>query len=222
MNRANGLPSDVVYFVMPDREGALWLGLDSGIARVEVPSPVSFFDADDGLPGRRYDMIRHEGGCTSAGKPACTTSIARRPARRRRGSCRGRPRSQCWWFTPMTDATASRPAVLTVACSDGLYEIIGTTSRAIRAAGDGTFRTSVSRRSTVDPTRLWIGKFDGLWSFRYVDGRWIDEGGVPDITAEVRSLFENPDGSLWAGTSGTGILRVTFTSPPPLGSHGRR
>ena len=61
VNRANGLPSDVVYFVMPDREGALWLGLDTGIARVEVPSPATFFDADDGLPGAPYDSIRHQG-----------------------------------------------------------------------------------------------------------------------------------------------------------------
>ena len=122
----------------------------------------------------------------------------------------------------MTDPGADRPPVLTVACSDGLYEIDGTTSRAIRAGGDGTFRTSVSRRSSMDPTRLWVGLFDGLASFRYVDGRWIDEGLVPGITAEVRTLFENPDGSLWAGTAGTGVLRVTFTSPPPRGSHGRR
>ena len=62
-----------------------------------------------------------------------------------------------------------------------------------------------------------MGLFDGLASFRYVDGRWIDEGRVPGISAEVRSLFENPDGSLWAGTAGTGILRVTFTSRPAPG-----
>ena len=59
--------------------------------------------------------------------------------------------------------------------------------------------------------------FDGIWSFRYVDGRWIDEGPVPGVSAEVRTLFENPDGSLWAGTSGTGMLRVTFASPPVAG-----
>ena len=117
----------------------------------------------------------------------------------------------------MPDPSATRPPVLTVACSDGLYEIDGTTSRAIRAAGDGTFRTSVTRRSSVDPTRLWVGMFDGLASFRYVDGRWIDEGLVPGINDEVRSLFENADGSLWAGTAGTGVLRVSFTSRPAPG-----
>ena len=158
VNRANGLPSDVVYFVMPDREGALWLGLDTGIARVEVPSPVSFFDSDDGLPGAPFDMIRHEGRLYVAGQTG--VHYLDRPAP---GAATPRfvqlaaNRSQCWWFTPMPDSSASRPAVLTVACSDGLYEIIGTTSRAIRAPGDATFRTSVSRRSAVDPTRLWIG-----------------------------------------------------------------
>ena len=218
VNRANGLPSDVVYFVMPDREGALWLGLDTGIARVEVPSPVSFFDADDGLPGAPFDMIRHEGRLYAAGQTG--VHYLDRPAA---GQATPRfvplaaHRSQCWWFTPMSDPGTTRPAVLTVACSDGLYEITGTTSRAIRAPGDATFRTSVSRRSAVDPARLWIGMFDGLSSFRYVDGGWVDEGRVPDVSSEVRTLFENPDGSLWAGTSGTGMLRVTFASQPVAG-----
>jgi ligand-binding sensor domain-containing protein len=42
-NRGNGLASDTVYFAMRDREGALWLGLDNGITRVETPSrsPIS-------------------------------------------------------------------------------------------------------------------------------------------------------------------------------------
>ncbi|MBK5298633.1 MAG: GAF domain-containing protein, partial [Vicinamibacteria bacterium] len=218
VNRANGLPSDVVYFVMPDREGALWLGLDTGIARVEVPSPVSFFDADDGLPGAPQDTIRHQGRLYVAGQIGVHYLDRPSPgAATPRFVSLATHRSQCWSFTPMPDPSAARPPVLTVACSEGLYEIDGTTSRAIRAPGDGTFRASVTRRSSVDPARLWVGLFDGLASFRRVDGRWIDEGLVAEVTDEVRTLFENPDGSLWVGTSGTGALRLSFTSRPAPG-----
>ena len=102
VTRANGLPSDVVYFVMPDREGALWLGLDAGIARVEVPSPVSFFDADDGSAWRPSTSSATTGGCMSPARPACTTSNRPSAGATRRVSCRCRgTRSQCWWFTPM-------------------------------------------------------------------------------------------------------------------------
>ena len=61
VNRANGLPSDVVYYAMPDKEGAVWLALDSGLARLEVPSPASFFDPQEGLPSQPFDMVRVDG-----------------------------------------------------------------------------------------------------------------------------------------------------------------
>ena len=111
VNRANGLPSDVVYFVMPDKEGALWLALDSGLARVEVPSPASFFDADDGLPGPPFDMIRLQGRLYAAGQ---TGVLYLDPPAPGAGTPRfvpvGGNRSQCWWFTPMPDAPA-RPGL---------------------------------------------------------------------------------------------------------------
>ncbi len=59
--------------------------------------------------------------------------------------------------------------------------------------------------STVDPTRIWVGLFDGVASFRRVDGKWIDEGRIEGITSQVRTLFENPDGSLWAGSQDAGV-----------------
>ena len=61
VNRANGLPSDVVYYAMPDKEGAVWVALDSGLARLEVPSPASFLDPQEGLPSPPFDMVRVNG-----------------------------------------------------------------------------------------------------------------------------------------------------------------
>ena len=37
------------------------------------------------------------------------------------------------------------------------------------------------------------------------------------VRTEIRSLLENPDGSLWAGTSNTGLVRVRPVSPPSSG-----
>src|SRR5690606_24249440 len=46
----DGLPSDTIYYVEAGREGALWLGSDHGIGRVESSSAVSFFDRTDNMP----------------------------------------------------------------------------------------------------------------------------------------------------------------------------
>jgi signal transduction histidine kinase/DNA-binding response OmpR family regulator len=106
---------------------------------------------------------------------------------------------------------------LTTACTDGLYEIRDMAAKAIRTNSDGRFSAGVLLRSHVDPARLWVGLFSGLASFRRVDGRWIEEGRVEAVPDQVRTLYENADGSLWVGTATTGLLRVTFASKPASG-----
>jgi signal transduction histidine kinase/CheY-like chemotaxis protein len=221
VTRANGLPSDVVYFVMSDREGALWVGMDSGTARLEVPSPVSFFDQLDGISSLPFDIIRDNGRLYTAYQ---TGVIYLNADARSSDSARFTPipmtKSQCWSFGKVPQTDRGGPAALAVACSEGLFEIVGTTSRAIAAPVDRTFRASVLSPSKRDPTRLWVGMFDGFTSFRRQGGTWIDEGRVPDVNEQIRSLYENPDGSIWAGTANDGIMR--FSHAAPASSDGAR
>jgi signal transduction histidine kinase/CheY-like chemotaxis protein len=212
-NLGNGLPSDTVYFAMRDREGALWLGLDNGISRVETPSPQSYFSQADGagsavLAAVRFDgrlFLGHQaGGSYLAPSPDLT------PAHFEKIVGVG---AQCWAFQRMADPRVGPPA-LAVACGDGLFEVAGTRATPIKAPSDLSFRPNALAISTVDPTRLWIPLFDGIASFRRVAGKWIDEGRVAGIGDEVRSLFENTDGSVWAGTAGNGVLRLTPESRP--------
>ena len=51
IDQASGLGSNAAYYMMRDREGALWLAGWRGLSRVETESPASFFDQVDGLPG---------------------------------------------------------------------------------------------------------------------------------------------------------------------------
>ena len=41
--------------------GLLWLAPENGICQVETPSPLTRFDAADGLTGTVEDMLRHQG-----------------------------------------------------------------------------------------------------------------------------------------------------------------
>ena len=54
-----GLPDDMVYKMTVDREGALWLALNKGLARVEVASPISVIDLRSGLKGSVYVAARY-------------------------------------------------------------------------------------------------------------------------------------------------------------------
>ncbi len=216
LTRDNGLRSNAVYSVMADREGAIWVMGEPGLARIETPSPASFFDATDGFAGY-FNHTRHDGRLYLAAQSGVMYLHPAAPGDRRRFSRLPGIDNQCWWFEDMDDPGGTRPAFLTVACSDGLYEIQGLTTRPIRAPADGTYRTSALLRSHVDPTRLWVALFDGLASFRRVDGRWIDEGRVEGVFEQIRGLSEWEDGSLWAGTSSRGVLHISFATTPEPG-----
>ncbi len=111
---------------------------------------------------------------------------------------------------------ASKDALL-LGCSDGLYEVAGDTAKPVHAPGDTTFRAAFLLKSKVDPARVWIGLFDGLASFRRIDGRWVDEGRVPGVTEQIRSGVEDADGSLWLGTQSAGAIGIRFATPPRAG-----
>lgn len=214
ITKALGLLSDIVYFAMADREGSLWLGLGGGLARVDTPSPASFLGEDDGFKAGAVDIVRHEGRLYLA------TGVGTLYLRPRTEG--GVPevvevsgvRNQCWWFLSVADPEGKRGPQLLLAASDGLYRIEGDQAVALKAPGDRTFGAAVLRQSAIDPDRVWVGLFNGLASFRWSDGQWVDEGRVDGISDQIRTLYENPDGSLWAGTQATGLMRLRFS---PLG-----
>ncbi len=211
VDHAHGLPSDAVYYLMADREGTLWAALDSGVARIDTPSPASFFDGGDGYTGT-FSTVRHAGRLYLAGQGGVSYLHDPLPGSAGRISVLSTASSQCWWFESMPDTVPGRPAALAVACTDGLYEIQDLKTAIIKAPEDGTYRAAFLLRSKADPTRMWVGLFDGLASFRRVNGKWVDEGRIEAIRDEVRTLVENPDGSLWVGyvehRAGADVVRV--------------
>lgn len=216
LDRGQGLPSNAIYYLMADREGAIWTAGERGIGRVEFPSPTTAFGEADGHAGA-WVQGRYQGRlyiARQAGVAYLEPAAAGRPARIVPVPGIGQ---QSWAFAEMTDPSGKRPPALAVASTDGLFEIKGTVAVPIRAARDGTFRAAALEPSRVDPTRLWVGLFDGLASYRWVDGRWIDEGRVSDLPEQVRTLTEDDDGVLWAGTNASGVLRLTFATRPVQG-----
>ena len=217
LDRGQGLPSNAVYNLMADREGAIWTVGERGMGRIEFPSPATAFGEADGHLGA-WTQERFQGRLYIARQ----SGVAYLQPEDGGGRARIVPVSgigqQSWAFAQMTEPGGARPPTLVVASTDGLFEIRGTTATAIRDGRDGTFRAAALERSRVDPSRLWVGLFDGLASYRWVNGRWIDEGRVPDLTEQVRSLSEGDDGTLWAGTAATGLLRLSFANRPVLGA----
>jgi signal transduction histidine kinase/DNA-binding response OmpR family regulator len=213
LNKNTGLREDGVYYVLADRQGGIWLALNNGLARVETPSPASFYEQRDGLDSLPADgnLVRYDGHLyvpTTRGlyrlKPreAASGFPSWVPVRGVAGNC--------WWLLEVPDPEGKRHAELLLAASDGLFRVDGDTAIAIVPSIARSYNASFLTRSKTHPERTWVGLFDGLASVRLVDGRWINEGRIDGVTEQIRSLVETKDGVLWAGTASAGVLRLRF------------
>ncbi len=197
LNVASGLRDENVKYTYVDRQGGLWLGLNNGLARVEIDASLSYYDTTLGLLGNVQDVARHQGrlyAATSLGvyrlEPAADGSAPRfMPS--------SGISTQCW-------SLLSTPEGLLAGCNDGLYNLDA--QQVIFPLSDAGVYEAV--RSRQDPTLLYLGLSSGLARMRLRAGRWTDAGRIPGIRESVRSIVEDARGRLWMGLQEEGVLRL--------------
>ena len=193
-----------------------WCG-EPGLARIETPSPASFFDASDGFQGSSTTPGTMAGSISRAQSGVMYLHPAA-PGDRRRFMPLAGHRQPVLVVRRHGRSRRPRPAVLAVACSDGLYEIHGLThaARSVRRL-TAPFAPRRCCASVVDPTRLWVGlvRRSGLVP---LGGRSVDRRGPRRGRHRTDPcLSEREDGSLWAGTSSRGVLHISFATTPEPG-----
>lgn len=204
-----GLPDDFVYEVVEDREGALWVALNSGLARLDVASPLSVIDKRNGLKGSVYHVARHRGALWVATAAGVFTSVstpqtgggAGDPGFGRPVRMRAVPglSTTAWSLLPIGDDLLVGTAFgLTVLRGDTLHSVQGTEQRTVFSL----------LRSAADPGRVWVAMADGLAVVRQEHGAWRYQGMVAGVPREIRALVEGADGTLWCGTDFDGLAGV--------------
>jgi len=142
---------DSLYAVYSDRQGALWAGMDGGLARIETPSPLSVFDRTSGLAGGSVSHVHRHAGtlyvATSRGVYYLSTSNpVLRSGMPRQGVAAFAPVAgisttiQCWWFLTVNDPSGPGRSRLLAATGDGLFEIDGTRAVPVRESVAGSFQ----------------------------------------------------------------------------------
>ncbi|MEP6782330.1 MAG: ATP-binding protein, partial [Acidobacteriota bacterium] len=207
IDEAAGLQSPSVYYVMPDREGGLWLALGVGLARVEAQSPLSMFGPAEGLRSAGGDVLRFNGRLYIAHGQGVQYLVPATGSALPHIVPVSGVANQCWAFTQFNDPAGKAPQLL-LSASDGLYRIEGDKALPIVESRNRSFGSFVTIQSKVDPNRVWVGLADGLASVRWTNGKWVNEGRVPNIRDQVRSLQQDSTGALWAGTQSSGLLII--------------
>ncbi|MFO1251762.1 MAG: ATP-binding protein [Inhella sp.] len=193
-SRPEGLDDRSVAASLQDRDGGLWLALGNGLARLALTAPLSRLDARHGVDHAVSALHRHLGQVQL-------------------GTTQG-----AFGLLP-----GAQPRLLPLPQLENQTWALLTANQSLLAAGvygvhalDGDRRTPVLDAynaqallaSRQHPGWVVVGLGDGLALLHFDGQRWREAGRVPGLKDSVRTLVEDGEGRLWAGTYNSGILRV--------------
>jgi signal transduction histidine kinase/CheY-like chemotaxis protein len=209
IDEAAGLLDAGALSAYQDREGALWIGMGAGLARVEINSPLSIFSRVG-----TYDMAEFQGRIYASSTRATALSrIIPDPQTHLPKSVPLGGSMQGWTLLVFKDPAGKAPDQLLVSTSEGVMKLQGDglvpAMPAVHGLQEQTYTIAQSRKT---PSRIFIGHSDGIGSMRWDGRQWLDEGRLPNTVYECRFIDEDEQGNVWV-SGGTGkVLRVQMAS----------
>ncbi len=198
VNNDAGLQDNSIFFAYADRRANVWLGMDKGIARVEVGSHISRYDARTGLPSTVASMARHHGrlyvGDVNGLKHLDLHGSIFRSIQS--------PLLQVFSLLPVEGE------LLAAGANEGVYSVVGDAVVPVRASISGDYRAVYLHQWSRDPNVVLVAISDGVALLRRSAEGWIDEGRVPGLGIDVWTIAEGSNGELWLGSQSGGAARI--------------
>ena len=203
VDTASGLRDNTIWYVYQDREQGVWCALNDGIARIEFPGPLTYFQEANGFSGSAQDLLRHQNRLYVAASPAGSFSLGSRMTTH--------GLSQAFFYPVEGISTqswelAAVDTQLLVATNTGIYSI--SQERAQPLLPSESLESSFLLPSRFYPDRLFVGLFDGAAVLKNANNTWSIETVIEGIGSEVRSMVEENAQTLWCGTRSNGVYRV--------------
>ena len=195
------LRSKQVTYLFKDRSGILWATFLSGIAKIEYPSPFTFFNSNNNSPDIVVGFQRYNNKLYVASSEGLyfvdTQNVNKKTVLTRVKTN----------FRTITDMVLFENKLL-VGTGEGVYEI----DENERTRKIFTGRTQTLYVSKLDSNRLYIGLYPGLTSIYNKDGQWMEENKIEGISFRSVKLLEDKSGSLWLTTDKNEIGRISFNT----------
>jgi diguanylate cyclase (GGDEF)-like protein len=197
VDRAAGVPDDVIRAAFVDREGSLWLAASDGsIAQIDLASPLTVWDSRLGIRGAARQMFRWNGRLYLTNSHGVfAIDRERTPVRRVLPANTG----PAWFMTEV-------PEGLMVTTSTGILLLDRDEHPTLIAGTDHTGGYGLIRPS-ANPSLMYFGSRKGLGVMRRDASGWKLDRMIDGSPPYVRDLFEEK-GVLWAGTTFNGALRI--------------
>ena len=198
------LPTNQSTNVLTDRFNNLWVTTTNGLSRIEIASPVTYFDRSVGISSAVEGIARHNGTLFTASSSVVNYLI---PGEK------GEP-ARLGAIPIMTNNNRrflSTEQGLLLSSSSGLVTVDRSETNLVIP----DLEAATISRSEYDPDLILIGHLDGVVVSTYRDGEWIRLMDLEGVTEQAFSVVQDKDGIIWIGTDFQGLLRVDLSGEQP-------
>ena len=206
INNQVGLQDENVYSVFLDNKKTLWLGLENGISKLNINSPLSQFALQSGLRTGALTVMRANGIIYTG-----TANGLYRYNLETRKFEQVNEIKQTQIFSTLLDGKTF------IIATDGVYAIRDRKVEPIKRSISGDFSTTNLYIPKHYPNLLLTCGSYGLGIFQRKiqgntdPGNWEFKGLVPGIPDQIWTLSENKDGTFWCGTQSGDLYKLSLS-----------
>jgi ligand-binding sensor domain-containing protein/DNA-binding CsgD family transcriptional regulator len=205
INKSGGLQNNTVLSLYTDTEQNLWAGLDNGIDRIEVNSPLYYYFDKTGRFGTVYSSIifnnkiylgTNQGLFYSEWLPETTNRLLQTFDFKLIPGSQGQV-----WDLSLKDGR------LLCGHNDGTYQVNG---GAITKISDVNGGWTIKK---LNENLLIQGTYTGLVIYKKDNGgNWVFDHKIEGFNEPSRYVEEDPKGQIWVGHAYKGIYKIKLSS----------
>lgn len=203
INKSSGLQNNTVLSIFVDQEQNLWTGLDNGIDRIELNSPLNFYFDKVGQFGTVYSSLIHEGNIYLG-------------------------TNQGLFYSRWAPEGGNAFDFKLIPSSQGqVWELKNIDGQLFCGHNDGTFRVTAGKLERIssasggwtitalktNPEYLIQGTYNGLVLFKKdPSGIWRFHHKIEDFSEPSRYVEQDPKGDIWVSHPYKGLYRLTLSA----------
>ena len=200
VNKKSGLQNNTVLSLFTARNGSLWLGLDNGIAWVDINSPFTTFFPDGELEGTGYAAGIFDGKIyfgTNTGLYGIDWKSYYAPSERSRFTPVANASGQVWSLTGLDGH-------LFMGHHEGAYLVKNMAAQ--KLSGKQGFWRFIQ----MSPQKIIAGNYNGFAEFGKIGNNWTFKKNLPGFTESSRLLARDQGAAIWMAHPYRGLYRAEF------------
>ncbi len=201
INKPKGMPNNTVLSIFSDQTNNLWLGLDRGIAHIQLNSPIRTFPDPKGVLGSVYQAQEFNGRlyfATNQGLFSCAVADLSYPERELPLTLMPKSQGQVWALQVVGNK-------LLCAHNKGIYAVEG-------SKGDFIYtKSGTSHWLKIDDNTVLFLTYDGL-CVMHIKGSQYTIKAQAVFPYDGSTLAKDRNNNIYVGSLSAGFCKVKFDS----------